>query len=253
LTDQRADALFDWLQHAGRRYLWVETDRERAGQTPACVIETGTSTIKTTRLFTNLVDAPAFWRRAGTTDDLPALPLAGRDLRLTKKSVCQLAPLKTSVIAAYKDHFLKRSIRHSPGMWGYAVCLDGQIVGFLEFASSSYGAADELYLQSDFSFETHPYLRMSKLVLALAKAGETRRLLEKKTQRRVRSLSTTAFTDKPVSMKYRGVFEIAKRGVGRDGKPFINYAAPFDDQSWRTVYRDWFFKHAGAMRQELPA
>ncbi len=39
----------------------------------------------------------------------------------------------------------------------------------------------------------------------------------------VAELDTTAFTERAVSMKYRGVFELKKRGVGEDGKKFLNY------------------------------
>ncbi len=52
-----------------------------------------------------------------------------------------------------------------------------------------------------------------------------KRTLEEICLREYTGVYTTAFTDKPVSMKYRGVFELAKRGKG-----FLNYAAAFDPE-----------------------
>ncbi len=44
---------------------------------------------------------------------------------------------------------------------------------------------------------------------------EVRDILEQKLAQKVRTIGTTAFTDKPVSMKYRGVFDLHSRKEGR--------------------------------------
>jgi hypothetical protein len=46
-------------------------------------------------------------------------------------------------------------------------------------------------------------------------SSEVRDILEQKMAQNVRSIGTTAFTDRPVSMKYRGVFDLHSRKEGR--------------------------------------
>ena len=46
---------------------------------------------------------------------------------------------------------------------------------------------------------------------------------------------TTAFTDKPVSMKYRGPMKLLKRGEG-----FLNYGAPWTDLPEVEIYPRWW-------------
>jgi hypothetical protein len=69
-------------------------------------------------------------------------------------------------------------------------------------------------------------------------------MLEKLNVLRVHTIVTTAFTEKPVSMKYRGVMELIKRGKSEDGKQFLNYQAHFNDLTWKEVLQEWLTKHA---------
>ena len=50
---------------------------------------------------------------------------------------------------------------------------------------------------------------------------------------------TTAFTDKPVSMKYRGAFEVSSRKPG-----LINYVSPVRSDSVKSLYSKWWTQHA---------
>jgi len=49
---------------------------------------------------------------------------------------------------------------------------------------------------------------------------------------------TTAFTDKPVSMKYRGVYSLMKRGEG-----FLQYTAPAGEITAEEAIRTWIKKY----------
>ena len=87
----------------------------------------------------------------------------------------------------------------------------------------------------------------SKLVVMVARSGEMRRVLERIQLLRTRSLLTTAFTDHPVSMKYRGVLSLVKRGQTEDGEAFLNYGGRFDDSTLAEVLQEWLTKH-GSVR-----
>jgi hypothetical protein len=96
-----------------------------------------------------------------------------------------------------------------------------------------------VYLLSDFA--TVRERRVSKLIPTLAASRELIRQVDRKFIIRVRDLWTTAFTNKPVSMKYRGVFEVLAQAqqintaaasardsaeVYRSGTPSTDSSAP---------------------------
>ncbi|MDP2167961.1 MAG: hypothetical protein Q8J64_06495 [Thermodesulfovibrionales bacterium] len=119
-----------------------------------------------------------------------------------------------------------------------------RLFGFLIFQSYSQrgGKADEIYLLSDFVVPSARHRRLAKLLLMALKCREVREELEARTVRRYRSILTTAFTDKPVSMKYRGLFELVKRGTGAAGQ-FLNYRAEFENTSLKEVVALWTKKY----------
>ncbi len=73
----------------------------------------------------------------------------------------------------------------------------------------------------DFAVRPSPHKRLSKLILAVLLSKAVQIDLEQCTCSRVKVIGTTAFTNKPVSMKYRGLFEVHNRGEG-----YINYFWP---------------------------
>ncbi|MEV0318163.1 hypothetical protein [Streptomyces sp. NPDC050659] len=76
---------------------------------------------------------------------------------------------------------------------------------------SSY-TPDGAYLLSDFAVAPTDYPRMSKLIVLAATSAETQLLCQRAFSRRIRAASTTAFSNNPVSMKYRGLLRLTKRG-----------------------------------------
>ena len=72
----------------------------------------------------------------------------------------------------------------------------------------------DVYMMTDFAVQSR-VPRLSKSVLACILSTEVRDIMEQKMAQNVRSIGTTAFTDKPVSMKYRGVFDLHSRKEGR--------------------------------------
>jgi hypothetical protein len=98
-------------------------------------------------------------------------------------------------------------------------------------------------MQADFIPAGSAYPRLSKLIVMLAIAGETRQMIERLLERRVREVFTTAFTDRPVSMKYRGILELHKRGQTPEGQKFLNYGAPFNTLTWQETLTLWLTKY----------
>jgi hypothetical protein len=123
------------------------------------------------------------------------------------------------------------------------------VVGFLEFTRSKFGAS-EIYVNSDFAVPGTHYERLSKLIVMLLLSKDVRQWLERKLMQRVPGVFTTAFTDRPVSMKYRGVLELVKRGVKSDGRKYLNYEGTFSDKTAQEVYEEWLNKYGSKRRSK---
>jgi len=85
----------------------------------------------------------------------------------------------------------------------------------------------------------------------VTRCREMKRILDEKSIRDYKAILTTAFTDKPVSMKYRGLYELAKRGKTADNKPFLNYRGEFDNSTFEEVVTSWIkrFNKPGKQQQ----
>ncbi|MEZ4376228.1 MAG: hypothetical protein R3B07_35820 [Polyangiaceae bacterium] len=157
--------------------------------------------------------------------------------QLTKDTRVELVPATSQQMNFLKDRFLAKGIAHSTGHLNFLVYLDGMLAGGFIYRRSTTDPMRELYILSDFSLSRER--RLSKLIAMLATSKDTLRLAEQKYVTRFQSVVTTAFTTKPVSMKYRGIFELQKRGEG-----FLQYASAPRGPS-QEIYREWWRKHGG--------
>jgi hypothetical protein len=240
LDDRRRDEILDWM--SGKQYLWYD-DRILPGRQPVMTHEAGKK--RMVYLYSNAVGRTATFRDY-KPGPLPKIALADRSLEISRDSSIELARIKTNDLGKLKDAYLAKGIDHVAGMWGFAVLIDGVAVGFLEFGLNRKGERrpDWTYLMSDFAVSGTRYRRLSKLVLMLSVCGQTRKLLERLSENRETGVLTTAFTDKPVSMKYRGVYELDKRGETKNGHKFLNYSSRFNDDTWQEVLEKWLTSYA---------
>jgi hypothetical protein len=138
-----------------------------------------------------------------------------------------------------KNRYLAKGIKHTTGQLNFLVMLDGLLAGAFIYSRSTVNPEHELYLLSDFAVSTER--RLSKLIAALA----TSRLVVDVARKRffcdIESIKTTAFTDRPVSMKYRGVFTLESRKPGQ-----LQYRSKIRDQEPDDIYREWFGRYGAA-------
>lgn len=238
LDDERRNALLEWM--SARRYLWYD-DRKIEGREPVLMQRRGRN--RTVYLYSNVVDSPALFADI-PVDELPKLPYAPSSIEITLDSTITVKQIKTSDLALIKDAYLGKNIDHGPGGWAFAVYVNGWVIGFFEFAARmAYMAPDDLYIQADFPVTGTGYKRLSKLIIMLVVSGETRMMMERIRERRIRTLISTAFTPRPVSMKYRGVMKLVKRGETKDGQKFLNYKQDFNDLTWKETLHRWMNKY----------
>ncbi len=158
-----------------------------------------------------------------------------------------------------RSEYLNPGIAPATPSIAWAVLCGGKLIG--GFAVSLHqgpwhGTFEErigsfVYLLSDFPVRPTRYRRLAKLVLYAALSREVQVLLEQLAQRRVRSLLTTAFTSRPASMKYRGLFKLLTR-THDNGEYRLNYWAPAGQWTLKEGLELWRKKH-GSYRLESSA
>lgn len=110
----------------------------------------------------------------------------------------------------------------------YALTLGGTMAGFASWQARLPQAHG--YLLSDFPVSGSDYPRLAKLVLYAAVSREAQLLMERFGNRRYCSLVTTAFSDRPVSMKYRGVYQLLSRKEREPHGGTATFSAQAHDQ-----------------------
>jgi hypothetical protein len=146
---------------------------------------------------------------------------------------------KVEIIAAssaqmnfLKDGHLSKGIKHTDGSNNFLVFLDRCLAGGFILDKDKWDAT-VLYMLCDFSLS--PKSRVSKLIAMLATSETVTQRLEVKFLQRIESLCTTAFTDNPVSMKYRGVWDLVARNPGS-----LQYASKVRRQTPSAIYAEWW-------------
>jgi hypothetical protein len=167
------------------------------------------------------------------------------DLLMPDDQIAPSAPITVTevdlpTINHYRNMFLSKKIQPGSGGPCYLVFAASKLFGFLIFQSYSArgGAKDEIYMLSDFVVPSSSHRRLAKLLLMVTRCQDTQRILSERLIRDYRAILTTAFTDQPVSMKYRGIYELVKRGQG-----FLNYRGEFDATSFKEVTATWMKKY----------
>ena len=151
-----------------------------------------------------------------------------------------------------KTLFLQENIRFTSGMLNFAILVDDMLAGILTMSKSTrtighFDMHESVYLLSDVS--TTRFGRVSKLLAMMALSDEVvahaRRRLVK---RPMTGIVTTVRSNNPVSMKYRGIYELLGRKAPDEkdtsGSNFIlNYGAAPSGLSAQATYALWLRKH----------
>jgi len=138
----------------------------------------------------------------------------GDEDEITPASKLTIAPTTNRVVNYYRDVYLSKGVGiPADGEVPLVVAVDGKAFGFLIYSRMQGGG--DVYLLANFVVNSTRYRRLAKLLLLVTQTREVRRLLEEKFLLEIPKCRTMVFTDKPVSMKYRGLYELARRDPGK--------------------------------------
>jgi hypothetical protein len=226
----------DWLrevERAGSPY-FVYSDQELPGFTPTTEYRSAINK----PVYGYMSEGKASFRRqlnrAASFAYTPADPAA-----LTPLTTVELVPATSAQMTFLRNIYLAKGIAHATGVANYLVMLDGKLAGGFIYARDKWDAAHSIYLLSDFCI-VHER-KMAKLVAMLAASHETIDAWSKRFVMRPTTLCTTAFTDQPVSMKYRGIYELTGRKPGA-----LNYECRVGnrDRTAKAIYLEWYGRFA---------
>ena len=139
----------------------------------------------------------------------------------------------------FRQTYLAKSITPGPARSCFAVVTGGnRLLGAFAIDTARFEWCD-IYLLSDFCIRPSAHRRLSKLILVCILSKEFRGYIEGVELKDVLRIGTSAFTDKPVSMKYRGIFDLHKRIPGA-----LNYVGAMGRWSLKEGFEWWRKKHA---------
>ncbi|MDI6852953.1 MAG: hypothetical protein QME75_05035 [Deltaproteobacteria bacterium] len=141
-------------------------------------------------------------------------PRLSEEDEITPKSKLTITPTINRVVNYYRDVYLSKGVGiPADGEVPLVAAVDGKLFGFLIYSRMQGGG--DVYLLADFVVNSCRYRRLAKLLLLVTQSREVRRLLEEKFLLEIPKCRTMVFTDKPVSMKYRGLYQLARRDPGK--------------------------------------
>lgn len=130
----------------------------------------------------------------------------------------EIVQLKSEYFHALRSQYMNVHISPGSETASFGVLVDRKLVGVYAFSAAptlanwdKYIDTPTMYLLSDFPVAPSKYKRLSKLVLYAALSRESKIMAERLANKRIRSLTTTAFAKNPVSMKYRGLFRLLNK------------------------------------------
>ena len=160
-----------------------------------------------------------------------------------------LIPLSNGQFQEIRSRYLDVRIQVGQAGNAYGVTVGGKLVGVFALNDGALQGrpSDTAYLMCDFAVAPTKYKKLSKLILMTVLSDEAKLLAERMTRRRIRRIATTAFSDNPVSMKYRGVFELHKREEQNTEtethKYRLVYGADMGQHSMADGFEKWKAKH----------
>ena len=123
---------------------------------------------------------------------------------------------KGSVVDYLRMIYLKKDILLGSGIFYHLWFLDDYLFGatIFDYSKEAAAAGDIVWMKSDFVINSN-VPKLSKLLIMGVLSKEFQRELNIKYKTTVEKIATTVFSDKPVSMKYRGIFDLDKRQGGK--------------------------------------
>jgi hypothetical protein len=160
--------------------------------------------------------------------------------KIGKRSVLKMVPATAEEMNFLKERYMQKGIRHTPGKWNYLVFVDDMLVGGVIYIMH-----ETINVHADFCVSRER--RLSKLVALVATSAHIISQFERRMLIKWSFIETTVWTEKAISMKYRGVYTLFGRrepSAQTDGKRRLIYHSVIRPQSPQELFHEWFRNNA---------
>ena len=157
--------------------------------------------------------------------------------KISQYSKVDIVQVDNNKIAFLKTIYLSKNIKFASGDINFLVFIDNMLTGGITISKTQYGDKyREIYILSDFTI-CHEK-KLAKLIAMIATSRGLINILNRKWLIDIEKIFTTAFTNKPVSMKYRGIFKIYNKKPG-----MINYVSSVREGTPQDIFKEWWKKY----------
>lgn len=137
----------------------------------------------------------------------------------------------------FKGFYMSNKVNYTDGGdMAFIFFADGMAFGFTAFSHYS-STLDTAFGIADFVVNSHTK-KLSKLLIMLELSHDVRMLLARNVGDYYDYIKTPVYTDKPVSMKYRGVFKLTKKEKGK-----LTYIGEFTNETINEIYQKWLKRY----------
>jgi hypothetical protein len=174
-----------------------------------------------------------FFCKSQKLNNIKEYALIDPKFEFTGQTKIAVEKCRTDEVNYYKQFFMGLKVNYSlGGDMGMLFFADNRLFGFASF-SKQLSDEENCFIQSDFIVPSEQK-HLSKLVLYLLKSREVQDLLINSFHYFYNGLKTTVYTTSPVSMKYRGVFDLDRRDEGK-----LIYKTKFPGNDIKNQFQLW--------------
>jgi 16S rRNA G966 N2-methylase RsmD len=166
---------------------------------------------------------PAAGSAALLSERDPRLPIITTTDELKRSDTVRMVEIDRQRFNHYRQLWTHKARMKSAEDVSYGIFIGDLMVGIAGVASGMMLSSNLAVIISD-ACPPSRYRRLSKLVLHVLLTDEMLRKVNRKTLWEHNGYTTKVYTDDPVSMKYRGLFDLAKRKKGAHLKYELTYS-----------------------------
>ena len=193
-----------------RDYLYLD-DRVYPGLPMVAVVRK--ARMKPVYVYSNMAALKLGVMKQHRTSEFVPYARLGDEDEITPASKLVVVPTTNRIVNYYRDVYLSKGCGiPADGIMPFIVAVDGKVCGFLIYSLTM---GREIYLLADFAIDSCKYKRLAKLVLLTTQTREVQQAIEEKFLLELPKCTTMVFTDKPVSMKYRGLYKLIRKDPGK--------------------------------------
>jgi hypothetical protein len=149
-------------------------------------------------------------------EEVKHYPLIGDNDVITNKSKVEFLKVPGNVANHYRLMWVKKAQMSNGGVT-YLIFVDGKMIGMAQLNSGLTFGTDLIPIFSDPACPHSRYKRLSKLIIGLICSKPVIDMVNEDVLWTHVGFTTKVFTNEPVSMKYRSMFELVKKEEIKDG------------------------------------